>query len=121
MAAVSICSQSYCGCPILCGPGKLGVFIIWQSFLLLHICVDIVIVSQKIYCNICCGYLDDTHVYWWQAGMGVQQQNKQVNKELWKEALTYGDMQLLPFVDYYELIVFKTLAICMFAVCDFPI
>jgi len=43
------------------------------------------------------------------------QQNKQVNKELWKEALTYGDMQLLPFVDYYELIVFKTLAICMFA------
>ncbi|KAK7309798.1 hypothetical protein RJT34_06826 [Clitoria ternatea] len=37
-----------------------------------------------------------------------------VNEELWKEAQTYGDIQLVPFVDYYSLITWKTLAICIF-------
>uniref|UniRef100_A0A1D1YU00 Putative beta-1,3-galactosyltransferase 16 n=1 Tax=Anthurium amnicola TaxID=1678845 RepID=A0A1D1YU00_9ARAE len=40
--------------------------------------------------------------------------NRQVNLELWKEAQTYGDMQLMPFVDYYSLITLKTIAICIF-------
>lgn len=43
-----------------------------------------------------------------------QHNNKQVNKELWNEALTYGDIQLMPFVDYYNLITLKTIAICIF-------
>lgn len=42
-------------------------------------------------------------------------QNTQVNKELWTESLTYGDMQILPMVDYYNIITYKTLAICMYA------
>ncbi|CAH2033855.1 unnamed protein product [Thlaspi arvense] len=37
-----------------------------------------------------------------------------VNQELWNEARTYGDVQLMPFVDYYSLISWKTLAICIF-------
>lgn len=48
----------------------------------------------------------------------VQHQRKQVNKELWTEALTYGDIQLLPIVDLYNLITYKTLSICMYAVCE---
>ncbi|KAJ6899886.1 beta-1,3-galactosyltransferase GALT1-like [Populus alba x Populus x berolinensis] len=42
--------------------------------------------------------------------------NQIVNEELWNEARTYGDIQLMPFVDYYNLITFKTLAICIFGV-----
>ncbi|KAJ8619317.1 hypothetical protein MRB53_027846 [Persea americana] len=37
--------------------------------------------------------------------------NKQVNVELWKEAQKYGDVQLMPFVDYYSLITLKTIAL----------
>jgi beta-1,3-galactosyltransferase len=48
--------------------------------------------------------------------MILQHQNTQVNKELWTESLTYGDMQILPMVDYYNIITYKTLAICMYAV-----
>lgn len=40
--------------------------------------------------------------------------NKRVNEELWKEAHTYGDIQLVPFVDYYNLITLKTIAICTY-------
>jgi beta-1,3-galactosyltransferase len=40
----------------------------------------------------------------------------QVNKEIWREALTYGDIQLMPFVDLYNLITLKTIAICIFGV-----
>ncbi|WOL06374.1 hydroxyproline O-galactosyltransferase [Canna indica] len=39
--------------------------------------------------------------------------NKQVNLELWREAETYGDIQLMPFVDYYNLITLKTIAACI--------
>ncbi|KAE8657426.1 Beta-1,3-galactosyltransferase 15 [Hibiscus syriacus] len=42
--------------------------------------------------------------------------NHIVNDELWNEARTYGDVQLMPFVDYYSLITWKTLAICTFGV-----
>ncbi|KAJ4843891.1 hypothetical protein Tsubulata_025941 [Turnera subulata] len=38
--------------------------------------------------------------------------NSQVNFELWKESQAYGDVQLMPFVDYYSLITLKTIAIC---------
>ncbi|OIW04764.1 hypothetical protein TanjilG_08647 [Lupinus angustifolius] len=37
-----------------------------------------------------------------------------VNEELWKEAQTYRDIQLMPFVDYYSLITWKSLATCIF-------
>ncbi|XP_076941721.1 beta-1,3-galactosyltransferase GALT1-like [Bidens hawaiensis] len=40
--------------------------------------------------------------------------NRVVNEELWNEAKTYGDVQLMPFVDYYSLISWKTIAICIF-------
>ncbi|XP_057486565.1 beta-1,3-galactosyltransferase GALT1-like [Actinidia eriantha] len=40
--------------------------------------------------------------------------NQMVNEELWNEAQTYRDIQLMPFVDYYSLITWKTVAICIF-------
>ena len=46
----------------------------------------------------------------------MQHKNKQVNLELWREAQTYGDIQLMPFVDYYSLITLKTIAMCIFGV-----
>ncbi|CAK8563846.1 unnamed protein product [Lathyrus sativus] len=39
--------------------------------------------------------------------------NNRVNLELWREAQAYGDIQLMPFVDYYSLISLKTIAICI--------
>ncbi|KAL8533812.1 hypothetical protein ACS0TY_010000 [Phlomoides rotata] len=42
--------------------------------------------------------------------------NQMVNEELWNEARTYGDIQLMPFMDYYSLITWKTIAICIFGV-----
>ncbi|CAM9002049.1 unnamed protein product [Rhodiola kirilowii] len=40
--------------------------------------------------------------------------NQIVNEELWSEAQTYSDVQLMPFVDYYSLLTWKTLSICIF-------
>ncbi|XXG87658.1 hypothetical protein AAC387_Pa11g2291 [Persea americana] len=40
--------------------------------------------------------------------------NQMVNEELWNEARAYGDIQLMPFVDYYTLITWKTIAICIY-------
>ena len=34
-----------------------------------------------------------------------------------KEAEHYGDMVILPFMDEYNLVVLKTLAICEYGVC----
>ncbi|KAG4378425.1 hypothetical protein GLYMA_17G038100v4 [Glycine max] len=42
--------------------------------------------------------------------------NNRVNFELWTEAQAYGDIQLMPFVDYYSLISLKTIAICIMGV-----
>ncbi|XP_073276151.1 hydroxyproline O-galactosyltransferase GALT3 [Primulina huaijiensis] len=39
--------------------------------------------------------------------------NKEVNFKLWKEAQAYKDIQLMPFVDYYSLLTYKTIAICI--------
>lgn len=47
----------------------------------------------------------------------LQHKNKQVNLELWREAQAYGDVQLMPFVDYYSLLTLKTIAICIMGVC----
>ncbi|XP_075656453.1 hydroxyproline O-galactosyltransferase GALT3 isoform X1 [Castanea sativa] len=46
--------------------------------------------------------------------------NNQVNYELWREAQAYGDIQLMPFVDYYSLITLKTVAICIFGTKILP-
>ncbi|GJN40598.1 hypothetical protein PR202_gb29839 [Eleusine coracana subsp. coracana] len=40
--------------------------------------------------------------------------------ELWREAQMYGDIQLMPFVDYYTLITLKTIAISMFGTQVIP-
>ncbi|CAI9119050.1 OLC1v1020711C1 [Oldenlandia corymbosa var. corymbosa] len=37
--------------------------------------------------------------------------NEKVNYELWKEAEAFGDIQLMPFIDYYSLLTLKTIAI----------
>ncbi|PKU85295.1 beta-1,3-galactosyltransferase GALT1-like [Dendrobium catenatum] len=42
--------------------------------------------------------------------------NQLVNEQLWNEARTYGDIQLMPFVDYYSLITLKTVAICLYGI-----
>ncbi|KAF3338375.1 Beta-1,3-galactosyltransferase 15 [Carex littledalei] len=42
--------------------------------------------------------------------------NGVVNEELWNEAITYRDIQILPFVDYYELLISKTIAICIYRI-----
>uniref|UniRef100_A0A2P2Q2T9 Putative beta-1 3-galactosyltransferase 20 n=1 Tax=Rhizophora mucronata TaxID=61149 RepID=A0A2P2Q2T9_RHIMU len=41
---------------------------------------------------------------------------KEVNAMLKKEAAFFGDIVILPFMDHYELVVLKTIAICEFAV-----
>ncbi|KAM3406763.1 hypothetical protein ACQJBY_000684 [Aegilops geniculata] len=46
--------------------------------------------------------------------------NEQVNMELWREAQLYGDIQFMPFVDYYTLITLKTVAICIFGTKIMP-
>ncbi|KAG0473392.1 hypothetical protein HPP92_014745 [Vanilla planifolia] len=46
--------------------------------------------------------------------------NKEVNLELLKEARTYGDIQLMPFIDYYSLITLKTVALCILGVKIIP-
>ncbi|KZV58649.1 putative beta-1,3-galactosyltransferase 16 [Dorcoceras hygrometricum] len=45
--------------------------------------------------------------------------NKEVNFKLWKEAQAYNDIQLMPFVDYYSLLTYKTIAICILGVSIF--
>lgn len=44
---------------------------------------------------------------------------KKVNAELKKEAAYFGDIVILPFMDRYELVVLKTMAICEFGVSLF--
>lgn len=46
----------------------------------------------------------------------LQHKNKDVNFKVWKEAQAYGDIQLMPFVDYYNLLTYKTVAICIMGV-----
>jgi hypothetical protein len=41
---------------------------------------------------------------------------KEVNAVLKKEAAYFGDIVILPFMDRYELVVLKTIAICEFGV-----
>lgn len=48
-----------------------------------------------------------------------QHKNQIVNEELWTELQTYRDIQLMPFVDYYSLITWKTVAICIFGVSSY--
>ncbi|XP_010464217.1 PREDICTED: hydroxyproline O-galactosyltransferase GALT3-like [Camelina sativa] len=39
--------------------------------------------------------------------------NEKVNVEMWREAKAYGDIQFMPFVDYYGLLSLKTVALCI--------
>ncbi|XP_043723838.1 hydroxyproline O-galactosyltransferase GALT3 [Telopea speciosissima] len=48
------------------------------------------------------------------------QKNKQVNIKLWRESQFFGDIQLVPFVDYYSLITLKTIAICILGIKILP-
>lgn len=46
----------------------------------------------------------------------TQNPRKEVNAVLKKEAAYFGDIVILPFMDRYELVVLKTIAICEFGV-----
>ena len=46
----------------------------------------------------------------------VQSPRKEVNLMMKKEATYFGDIVILPFMDRYELVVLKTIAICEFGV-----
>ena len=46
----------------------------------------------------------------------LQNPRKEVNAVLKKEAAYFGDIVILPFMDRYELVVIKTVAICEFGV-----
>lgn len=46
-----------------------------------------------------------------------QHANKDINLQLKKEADYYGDIIILPFIDRYDIVVLKTVAICEFGVC----
>jgi hypothetical protein len=46
----------------------------------------------------------------------VQNSRKEVNVMLKKEAEYFGDIVILPFIDRYELVVLKTIAICEYGV-----
>ena len=46
----------------------------------------------------------------------LQHPSIQVNVEVRKESDLYGDMVVLPFIDRYDLVVLKTIAICEFGV-----
>lgn len=49
--------------------------------------------------------------------MFLQHGRKEVNAELRKEAEFFGDIVLVPFMDSYDLVVLKTVAICEYGVC----
>jgi hypothetical protein len=46
----------------------------------------------------------------------LQNSRKEVNVMLKKEAEYFGDIVILPFIDRYELVVLKTIAICEYGV-----
>lgn len=46
----------------------------------------------------------------------AQHTNEKVNLEMWREAKAYGDIQFMPFVDYYGLLSLKTVALCILGV-----
>jgi hypothetical protein len=49
-------------------------------------------------------------------GGGTQHSSKSINLELKKEAAYFGDIVIVPFLDHYDLVVLKTVAICDFGV-----
>ena len=58
--------------------------------------------------NTCCNIV---HYKLW-----LQNSRKEVNVMLKKEAEYFGDIVILPFIDRYELVVLKTIAICEYGV-----
>ena len=49
--------------------------------------------------------------------MVFQHARKEVNVELKKEADFFSDIVIVPYVDNYDLVVLKTVAICEYGVC----
>jgi hypothetical protein len=47
----------------------------------------------------------------------LQHGRNEVNVELKKEAEFFGDIVIVPFMDSYDLVVLKTIAICEYGVC----
>jgi hypothetical protein len=47
-----------------------------------------------------------------------QSREKEVNEELRKEAEYFGDIVIVPFMDSYDLVVLKTIAIAEYGVCN---
>lgn len=49
----------------------------------------------------------------------MQNGKNEVNAELKKEAEFFGDIVIVPFIDSYDLVVLKTVAIAEYGVSDF--
>lgn len=47
-----------------------------------------------------------------------QHSRKEVNVELKKEAEFFGDIVIVPYMDSYDLVVLKTVAICEYGVSE---
>lgn len=47
-----------------------------------------------------------------------QSGRKEINAQLKKEADYFGDIVIVPYVDNYDLVVLKTVAICEYGVSD---
>lgn len=48
----------------------------------------------------------------------MQHGRKEVNLELKKESEFFGDIVIVPFLDSYDLVVLKTVAICEYGVSE---
>lgn len=58
--------------------------------------------------------LYECHYYW--EVVFWQHRRKEVNVELMKEAEFFGDIIIVPYMDNYDLVVLKTVAICEYGV-----
>jgi hypothetical protein len=53
----------------------------------------------------------------WSFFSFLQHGRNEINAELKKEAEFFGDIVIVPFMDSYDLVVLKTIAICEYGVC----
>ncbi|GFZ21556.1 galactosyltransferase1 [Actinidia rufa] len=76
--------------------------------------LDLFIVAVRFFVGLVSIGFPPFSVQYWLLKIAILHKNQMVNEELWNEAQTYRDIQLMPFVDYYSLITWKTVAICIF-------
>lgn len=61
-----------------------------------------------------------SHAYVYVLNMStLQHGRKEINVELMKEAEFFGDIVIVPYMDNYDLVVLKTVAICEYGVSGY--